>query len=103
MNKISPCGVLPKNIVLDLLDKYLAMHDEFWEDAVVCMNIQHAEKLEDKAERLFYIKANCLYNEGRGYVLQMLVLKHLFRLLKENCRFYLDDCNFDLIKKGGLI
>lgn len=52
MNKITPCGVLPKNVVLDLLDKYLAMDDEFWEDAVVCMNIRQAEKLGDKAKRI---------------------------------------------------
>ncbi len=103
MNKISPCGVLPKNVALDLLDKYLVTDNDFWEEAVVCMNIQQAEKLEDKAKRLWYLKGNCLDNAGRGYTLQMLVLKHLFRLLKESSRFYLDDCNFDLIKKGGLI
>ncbi len=103
MNKIASSGVLPKNVVLDLLDKYLVTDNEFWKDAVVCMNIRQAEKLENKAERLWYLEGNCLDNAGRGYTLQMLVLKHLFRLLKENCRFYLDDCNFDLIKKGGLI
>lgn len=103
MNKISPCGVLPKNIVVDLLDKYLVTDNEFWEDAVVCMNIQQSEKLKEKAERLWYLKTNCLYNQSRGYTLQMLVFKHVFRLLKESCGYYIDEFNFDLIKKGGLI
>lgn len=103
MNKITPSGVLPKNVVLDLLDKYLVTDDEFWEDAVACTNIRQSEKLEDKAERLSYLKVYCLDNQSRGYTLQMLVLKHLFRLLKESCGYYIDDFNFDLIKNGGLI
>jgi len=103
MKQITPSGVLPKNLVLDLLDKYLVMDKDFWEDAVVCMNIQQAEKFEDKAERLRHLELYCLDNQSRGYVLQMLVLKHLFKLLKESCGFYIDDFNFDLIKKDGLI
>lgn len=103
MNKISPSGVLPKNLVLDLLDKYLVTDNEFWEEAVACMNIQQAGKLEDKAERLWYLKGNCLDNAGRGYTLQMLVLKHLFRLLKESCFYCIDEFNINLMKKGGLI
>ncbi len=103
MNKITPSGVLPKNVTLDLLDKYLVMDKDFWEDAVVCMNIQQAEKLEDKAKRLWYLEGNCLHNAGRGYTLQMLVLKHLFRLLKESCAYCIDEFNIDLMKKGGLI
>jgi len=103
MNKIPSAGVLSKNLVFDLLDKYFAIDKEFWEEAVVCMNIQQAEKLEDKQERLWYLKENCLYNAGRGYTLQMLVVKHLFRLLKENCVYCIDEFNIDLMKKGGLI
>lgn len=103
MNNISFSGVLPKKFVLDSLDEYLIMDNDFWQDAIVCMNIPCAEELKDKAKRLWYLEVNCLYNQSRGYTLQMLVLKHLFRLLKENCGLYIDDFNFNLIKKGGLI
>lgn len=61
MKKVAPTGVLPEKLTLDLLDKYLVTDKDFWEETVVCMNIQQSEKLEDKAERLRHLKRADLY------------------------------------------